>query len=75
MTDIVQNLFNDHERDAAELDRSAKGSTAKRKWLACMSERDYLDLKRWAAEDGVTMAEVQSRMIAYERRRRRRRAN
>ena len=39
-----------------------------------MSERDYLDLKRWAAEDGVTMAEVQSRMIAYERRRRRRRA-
>lgn len=71
----IENLFSEHERDAAELDRSAKGSTAKRKWLACMSERDYLDLKGWAREDGVTMAELLSRMLAYERRRRRRRAN
>lgn len=69
----MDELMSAHEREADELDRSAKGRTGRRKWLASMSERDYLDLKRWAAEDGVTMAEVQSRMIELERRRRKRR--
>lgn len=59
----------EHEADREGRARGEKGYTT---WQASIRIEDKADLKRWAVEDNVRMAELLRQMIERERRRRKR---
>lgn len=65
------------DRSKGEGDREARthGEKGYTTWQASIRIEDKADLRRWATEDNVRMAELLRQMIERERRRHRRRGD
>ena len=64
------------ERAGQQERREDEGAELRRvTWLAAMSARDKERMRRWAREDGVTMAGLLHLMIEREARRRKRKGD